>query len=416
MTAPYDVAIVGAGVAGLAAARALDGRGLRVVVLEASARIGGRAHSIVSPDLGGAMFDRGASWLHAAERNPLTPIARAAGIALRRSDPDAAWRLRVGDHDATPAEHDGRERTEARYGELIEAALADGGDVAMADAVAPIADDPWLGSVETFACRLIAAADPRLLSARDWRDNELDGSNLLPDGGVGGLVVRCLGRDDVRLGTAVSRIEWDGAVALHTPAGMVRARAAIVTVSTGVLRSWAWELPTAHREALDALPMGLLTKVAIADPRQTRFGLAPGGGIGGQVSPRHAPGMSFLADPNGGHVVGFVGGDTAEALSRDGIEATAAFAVERLRALLGERVAVGEVVVADWLADPFHRGAYAYARVGHAAARKALGEPWAGGRLIYAGEAVAADGLAGTVGGAYASGVAAAETVSAALA
>ncbi len=417
MTASYDVAIVGAGVAGLAAARALDGRGLGTVVLEASGRIGGRAHSIRPPELGGAMFDRGASWLHAAERNKLTPIARAAGIRLRQSDPDAEWRLRIGERDATPAEHAAHEQTETRYGELVEAALADGGDVAMADAVAALSDDPWLGSVETFACRLIAAADPRKLSARDWRDNELDGSNLLPEGGVGGMIASCLGRD-VRLDTPVSRIEWGDGVALHTPGGIVRARAAIVTVSAGVLRSltWAPELPAAHREALDALPMGLLTKVAIADPRGARFGLAPGGGIGGQVTPRHAPSMSFLADPDGGHVVGFVGGETAEALSRDGIAATAAFAVDRLRTLLGERVAVGEVVVADWLADPFHRGAYAYARIGHAAARTALGEPWGGGRIVYAGEAVATEGLAGTVGGAYASGVAAAGAVRAALA
>lgn len=418
MSQRYDVAIVGAGAAGLAAAQALDGRGLRIVVLEASARIGGRAHSIFPTELGGAMFDRGASWLHAAERNPLVPIARAAGIALRQSDADAAWRLRVGEREATTAEHACHERAEAHYSKLVEAALADGGDLAMADAVAEMSDDPWLGSVETFACRLIAAADPRRLSARDWRDNELDGANLLPEGGVGGVVVRCLGRD-VRLATPVSGIEWgEDGVALRTAAGAVSARAAIVTVSTGVLRSLTWvpELPTAQREALDALPMGLLTKVAIADPRGAGFGLAAGGGMSGQVTPRHAPSMSFLADPRGGHVVGFVGGDTAEALSRDGISATAAFAVERLRALLGGSVRVAETVVADWLVDPWSRGAYAYARVGHASARRILGEAWGGGRIVYAGEAVATDGLAGTVGGAYASGVAAAQTVLAALA
>lgn len=412
-----DVAIVGAGVAGLAAATALDGSGLRVVVLEASPRIGGRAHTTYPAGLGGAMFDRGASWLHAADRNPLVPLAEAAGVALRDSDAERGWRVRIGEHDAAEAELEAYGRTEARYAAAVHAALAGGGDPAMADAAAAMVDDPWLATVETFECRMIAAADPRRLSARDWLDNELNGRNLLPEHGVGGLVERCLGRSGVRLDSPVGKVEWrDGAVVLTTPRDAIHARAAIVTVSTGVLKAgriaFAPGLPASHRDACAALPMGLLTKVAIHDPSGARFGLPPGCGLQERVGPRHAPAMFFLAGPEGtSHVTGFVGGDTAETLARDGEAATVAFAVAQLRASLGQSVTVGAVIVADWAADPYALGAYAYALPGHAAARQMLAQPLADGSLVFAGEAVAPDGLAGTVGGAYASGHAAANAI-----
>ena len=412
-----DVAIVGAGVAGLAAAAALDGSGLRVVVLEASSRVGGRAHTTHPAGLGGAMFDRGASWLHAADRNPLVPLAKAAGVALRDSEAERGWRVRIGEHDAAKEELAAYERTETRYTESVRAALSDAADLAMADAAGSMADDPWLATVETFECRMIAAADPRRLSARDWLDNELTGQNLLPEPGVGGLVERCLGRSDAWLESPVSRIAWDrGSVVITSSRGELHARAAIVTVSTGVLNAgriaFAPALPASHRDALGGLPMGLLTKVAIHDPSGNRFGLPPGCGLQARVEPRHAPAMFFLAGPEGSsHVTGFVGGDTAEALARDGEAATAAFATAQLRASLGRSVAVGAVIVADWATEPFALGAYAYALPGLAAARQVLAQPLAGGTLVFAGEAVAVDGLAGTVGGAYASGRAAADAI-----
>src|SRR5271157_3996351 len=86
-TAPdVDVVVIGAGVAGLGAAHALRTAGRSCVVLEASGRIGGRAWTAHPPELGGVWFDMGAVWLHAAERNPLVPIAQALGHRLLRSD------------------------------------------------------------------------------------------------------------------------------------------------------------------------------------------------------------------------------------------------------------------------------------------------------------------------------------------
>ena len=99
-----DVVVIGAGLAGLGAAAALRGWARVAVVLEAAGRIGGRAWTAYPPALGGVWFDMGAIWLHDAENNPLTPIARAAGDALLRSDVLRTERTFVGARLATEAE------------------------------------------------------------------------------------------------------------------------------------------------------------------------------------------------------------------------------------------------------------------------------------------------------------------------
>lgn len=85
----HDVAIIGAGVAGLAAASALRQRGRRAIVLEAGLRVGGRAHTVRPPWLGGAAVDLGASWFHVAASNPLARMARDRGVATTRFRPPA---------------------------------------------------------------------------------------------------------------------------------------------------------------------------------------------------------------------------------------------------------------------------------------------------------------------------------------
>jgi monoamine oxidase len=291
--------------------------------------------------------------------------------------------------------------------------------MSLAEALDPLAADPWLASIEMFEATLIAAADARELSLRDWRVNELDGHNLNVSGGLGAFVARRLAVA-ARLDTPVSRISWGDGVAVETPSGVLRAAAAIVTVSTGVLRAEAIRfdppLPGSHLAALDGLPMGLLDKVALVALDGGRAGIAPSRGLTNRLSRRHVPAMSFLAWPYGAaYVTGFTGGSTAWAL-RDKA-ARFAFARDQLAAALGAETAarLRPVLATDWGGDPAFRGAYAYAGVGHAGARAALGEALADGRLVFAGEAVAGDGLAGTVGGAWLSGVAAADTVLAAL-
>jgi phytoene dehydrogenase-like protein len=81
METKTDVVVVGAGAAGLAAAKTLAAEGVACVVIEAMGRIGGRAHTSSSEF--GVPFDVGCAWLHAADRNPFFPEAQAAGWTLQ---------------------------------------------------------------------------------------------------------------------------------------------------------------------------------------------------------------------------------------------------------------------------------------------------------------------------------------------
>ena len=402
MRTDVDVIVVGAGVAGLSAARHVRALGRSCVLLEASSRVGGRA---LTTQIGGAPFDHGASWLHDAHRNPLVDIARATGMALLDSDGARVRRVMIRDRWATADECDA---FDAAWDRVAAFAAAPGPDVAFATAIDGMGDDPWAATVEHWEATLIAAADPATLSLRDWRDNELNGANLVPAGGVGDLIVSRLATP-VELNTPVTGIDWRGPVRVETPRGVVTGQRCIITVSTGVLAAgeivFAPALPAAVIEAVAALPMGLLSKVVFPVTRRLEL---PSSLSLQQHIRRGRTAMFFHVQPFGrSQIVGFVGGPAAWELARAGTEV--AFAREELRRLLGADVerSLGEPTVTGWAADPWHRGAYAFARVGQADARRRLGE--ACGALMFAGEAVCTDGLAGTAGGAYLSGRQAAE-------
>jgi monoamine oxidase len=360
--------------------------------------------------------------LHAAERNPLVPIAEAHGDLLQNSDVAWSRRVMVDGRAASEVELAAYHAAARRYEALMGEAAAAPYDMNAAQAADPMAGDPWLATIETFEATLIAAADARDLSVRDATANALSGANLMVAGGLGAFVARRLAQD-VSLDTPVRRILWEerggGAVLLETERGTLRAATCVVTVSTGVLRSggivFVPVLPDTHLAALDGLPMGTLTKVALM-PDSGRLDLPANGSLHARVRQRHAPSMFFaVRSREAPYLIGFVGGSAAAALARDGEAAIADFARTQLAALVGQQAAAATVMVADWSSDPWHRGAYAYARPGHADARRKLGEALADGKLVFAGEAVATDGLAGTVGGAFASGRHAANAILAAL-
>ncbi len=413
--ADYDVAVVGAGVAGLAAATTLAAAGKTAIVLEAGERVGGRAWTAYPPSLGGVWFDMGALLLHAAERNPLVAIAERAGEKLRQPTEMREERTFVGTRLADAAELADYEaawdRFTAKADELLSAS-----DAPLAAVAAHLAHDPWALTVEAWEGPVICAADAADFSLRDWRTNALSGSNLVPEGGIGAFVARRLAAGlDIRLGTPVLRIGWDGpggsGVSLETSAGTIRAQSAIVTVSTGVLAAGTLAfdpaLPAAHQAAIAALPMGLATKIVLPAQTQDRLDLPPHCLVDHRVEKAGEPMMIFQCWPYGrDYVQGWVGGRIAWALAREGDDAVADFARAQLRRLFGARVdrLFGPAaLVTHWEKDPFVRGAYCYARPGEAAARARLAEPLAGGRLIFAGEACH-EGLAGTLGGAWESG------------
>jgi len=143
MDTDFDVAIIGAGLAGLGAAAALRAAGKTCVLLEASERAGGRAWTTNPAALGGVWFDMGAVWFHDAEHNPLVPIARAAGDTLLRSDEIRTERTYVGTRLTTEQEAHAYDGAWTRYEAAADALLRDHTDVSLADVTHALPGDPW---------------------------------------------------------------------------------------------------------------------------------------------------------------------------------------------------------------------------------------------------------------------------------
>jgi len=405
-----DVVIVGAGCAGLAAAKALREAGRSFAVVEAMERIGGRAWT-TRTDFG-VPFDIGCAWLHAGDRNPFYHEAVAAGWTLYHHDMGLDH-LYFGSRKAT---EDEMARVRAADAALAEAMASHSGpDDRLA---ALIADCHCLRANATFAGPMDFGADDDEISIADFNAAaELD-PNWFTREGFGALIHRWGADVPVTTGCPAGRIRWDGpGVEVETAKGTLRGRAAIVTVSPGVMQfggiGFFPALPEDYEEAIFDLPMGLLTKIP----------LQIGGGLGLEpfddllIEGRGRHDLFFLCHPFGlDLMVGFVGGDFAWEIEAAGAAAAVDFAIGRLVDLFGSDVrgAVRHGIMTNWAAERHVRGAYAAARPGRSAARQVLRQP-VGDRIWFAGEALAGQGLMQTAAGARLSGAAVAAEVAAAV-
>jgi monoamine oxidase len=423
MDADIDVVVIGAGLAGLGAATAFRDHGRSCLVLEASNRIGGRAWTTHPEALGGVWFDMGAVWFHDAEHNPLVPIASAAGERLLRSDEIRTERTYVGSRLMTDDEAHSYDGAWTRFEAAADTLLHDRGDVSLAEITRSLPNDPWAATVEAWEGPVICAVDAARFSARDWRRNALNGRNLVPEGGIGSFVSRCLTPGlDIRLNTPVTRVQWGGRggrVTVECRDGKVTAGACIVTVSTGVLAAGTLvfepALPPEVQECIHALPMGLALKVALRANGPDRLDLPLHCSVDRQVARSGGSLMPFQCWPFGrDYVQGWIGGGVAWDLARGGEAAAIDHALSELRAIFGGRVdrlfSGGGTLVTHWDADPWIGGAYCYAVPHQSDARDRLAAPLADGHLMFAGEACNVP-YAGTLAGAWISGQAAAKTI-----
>lgn len=408
-SAVTDVVVVGAGAAGLAAARRLQSANRSVVVVEASPRIGGRAFT--ESETFGFPFDHGCSWLQGPSSLPHIKLAEEAGFTLvDHSEPHGL--LFTPDGPGGEAEIEAFDAVADRLAATLVAATED----VAADRCVDLSD-PWAAAAATWVGAMDHGVDLFDLSTADFGVYGPYAVDALVREGLGALVARLAEGLPIRTDTAVTGIDWSGqGVTVRTTRGEIRARACIVTVSTGVLASgriaFHPPLPAATQAAVDDLPMGLLTKIALKTDGN-RFGLQDSSYLTRAIhEPLPARACFFLAFPAGWDlIVGFVGGRFGWELSRDGEEAAIDFALGELAGMLGNDVRrhVLRGRMTGWADDPLTLGAYAAARPGRYAARAALGQPL-GQRVFFAGEALGG-AYPALLSGAHLSGEAAAETV-----
>ena len=403
-----DVVIIGGGAAGIGAARRLAQSGLSTLLLEAGSRLGGRAWT---HEVAGLNIDLGCGWFHSADRNAWIGIAESAGVPIDRSP--AQWGVQYRDLGFPRAEQ--ADAREAFWTWLQKLKGSPPPSDCAADALQPAGEwNVYIRSIAGF----ISGGSLEQLSIADYLayDEASSDSNWRTPTGLGSLVARSFpAKVELRLATPVESIALDPkGITIHTSAGEIRARAAILTVSTAVLANGALELPTQlvpWCEAARNLPLGRNEKL---------FFRVDGGPFENETqllgNPRDARTASYYIRPMGLPLIEcFFGGEGARFVEEGGRAAGADFALEQLSALFGSSIrgSLRPLVASNWSQMHHIGGAYSYALPGQTSARLALAQPF-DDRLFFAGEATSAGDFS-TVHGAHDSGARAANEAISAL-
>ena len=377
-----DIAIIGAGAAGLGAAHALKRSGLTTLVLEARDRTGGRGHTIMaSPDV---VFDLGCGWLHSADRNSFVAIAEHLDCEVNKTLPP--WRERAYGKAFPQAERDDFIRAIDEFYDRAEQAAKSGRDGAASACLEPGNRwNPMIDAISTYinGCELDQVS---ILDMDAYEDTNI---NWRLRRGYGALMAAYGASCDIALNTQVTLIDHSGKrVRIETSRGTLTADKVIVTVPTNLIADEAIRFHPALPAKVDAahgLPLGLADKVMLALDEPDA--LPKEGNLRGATM-RTAMGTYHLRPFGQPCIEGFFGGSFAQALEDAGHGALAAQAIDEIVALLGNdfRRKLKPLSESRWAHDPFARGSYSHALPGHAGDRAILATP-IDGRLFFAGEA-----------------------------
>jgi monoamine oxidase len=402
-----DVIVIGAGAAGIAAARRLTAEKMRVMVFEASDRIGGRC--VTDTKTFGVPFDLGAHWIHNPDGNPLLAGGPPAGLDI---DPAPRWQsMRVGPRAARDAELETFLAAQVRAQRALREPLKAKGDIS-ADRLLPKDLGVWQPAIEFMLGPLATSKDLADISAIDLvRTAERTGDSFCRQG-YGALLAKLAAGLNVKLSAPVSMIAWGKNPVLETPESLWYPRAVILTASTNALGGDDIEfippLPKNVRTAIGNLPLGSLDHIALDMPGNP-LGLQKDDLVVEQATGPKTAALLANVSGTGLHVV-TVGGAFGRDLATKGEAAMLDFATSWLSSAFDTNVKryIKKSRVTRWNAQEFVLGAMSVAGPGHAEARKALMEPL--GRVWLAGEAVH-ETQWGTVNGAWESGTRAAESV-----
>lgn len=401
-----DIVVIGAGAAGIAAARRIMAANRKVIVVEAASQVGGRC--LTDTTTFEVPFDRGARWMVNPDTNPMIKLARNAGLDI--SAVPLAQKIRIGRRNARAGETEEFLAALVRANRAIDDASRGKADVSCASVLPKDLGD-WTGTADFVLGPSFAGKDLKDISVIDKARARERNAVITCRQGLGTLIARLGEQIPISLSTPASRVGWSSRdVMVETQAGKIAAHAAIVTVSSNVLAAgnikFTPDLPRRHLDAAAKLSLGSYDRIALQLPGNP-LGLARDDIIIEQSnSTRTALLLANIASSS--LCVVDVAGSFGRDLSAQGEPAMRAFAIEWLVKLFGTEAASGvkKSSATRWNAAPFALGAMSVAVPGAQPSRKILTEPI--GCMFLAGEATH-ETLWGTVDGAWESGERAAE-------
>jgi monoamine oxidase len=225
----FDVIVIGAGAAGVAAARRLSAAHRSVRVLESRRRLGGRAWTWRA--LSGLSLDLGCGWLHSADENELSVLAAEMGFSIDKTPPP--WRSQLSAINLSPGGQEESSEAIAEFFARLEAAGASATDQAADKLLEPDCRwNPLMNAISTYA----NGVELDRLSVQDYGRYRDTGINWRVAEGYGALITALGAGLDVVFDCPATLVDFSGPlVRIETPQGDLRARAAIMTVSTNVL-------------------------------------------------------------------------------------------------------------------------------------------------------------------------------------
>lgn len=414
-----DVVVVGAGIAGVAAARAISDAGYRVHIVEARDRVGGR---IWSWSEWGAPVELGANWIHTADGNPITKLAKQADVATR-PDPEEGEEVMIDLGAGRRLSESELERLYDTFDAILDDIYDEAADRADDESIADaIAAHPKYQRLDADKQRLLDAVivqvvndeyavEPAQLSWKYFNHGEeaYDGDDRFVVGGYDRIPAMLADGVPIALNTVVERVQWNAdGVTVWAGAQSWQARTAVITVPLGVLQAgdivFEPALGDAYTWSINALAMGTLDRCVLQfdqvfwDEDLTTISVV---GDDPQRWYQFIPLNNALGIPA---LAGFNAGAAAEELEELTDEAVIAEMVAVLQqAFETSEFAVVDAKITRWKTDPFARGAYSYVPVGgDFTARQVLSEPMHN-VIVFAGEACTTSDPA-TVHGAYNSG------------
>lgn len=419
---PMRVIVVGAGVAGLTAARDLSRTGADVTVLEARDRVGGRTWTT---EIGGAPVDVGGSWIHGPFENPLADEVRAAGLTWSN---DGAWGMGltvfIEGEGWAPADVVATLVAAQADFDPAEAAEVLGSSASYHDAAAWYVRDRRLTGQQERVARFgiewleatlnIAGLPDRVSVAGTAGYVDHAGGNVMIGGGYAGLVAHLAAGLDVHVGEAVITVDHRSPAVVTTTDGTYECDCVVVAVPLSVLQreQISFDPPlSGHLAAAGRLAMANLEKAVFRFEK--RFW------------PASARRMTFVSDDHrfpswidtshhagAPTLIAFYNPLATPDMSGRSLDERAVLAFEVLRTMLPEAPDAIAVHMTDWTNDQLAHGSYSYVPIGGSPAdMEALAQP-ASDRLHFAGEHTVPQHF-GTVHGAFMSGRRAAATVSA---